>query len=117
MNPYLASLFEVTEAFVTNCGDDHQIPSLAIEVWNSLFEEETKALNTSNCPNIIKNCDCAQLANLFLQGLTKTGYAAEDDRFEDDVEGSISIQCATALSLLSQVLKDDILDLSFTYFE
>ena len=45
------------------------------------------------------------------------GFDENDQSIENDDDNSVAIMCHTALSLLSQIIKDDLLDLTFTYVQ
>lgn len=67
------------------------------------------------CPCIILNYDWNKLVSVFYNGLGNTGFDEADHTIDDDNEQSLSLQCSIALSFLSQIAKDPLLDVTFQY--
>jgi hypothetical protein len=80
-----------------------KVAGFALEVWNSLFEEEIE--NTKNAPadwqGIITRFNWRDLAAVFFNGLGHTGFDDADHTIDDEDEASVSIQCFQALALLA----------------
>jgi len=98
-----------------NSEEGQKVAGYSIEIWNTLCEEEIELAKNPNAGqlDIIKNFKWQELATLFYNGLVHTGFDEADHSIDDDNECSLSLQCSTALSFLAQILKDDLLDITF----
>lgn len=67
--------------------------------------------------DIIRTYNWKELAKLFFEGLRYTGFEESDHTIEDEDEQSISLSCSIALQLLTQVVKDEMVEVAFSYAE
>jgi hypothetical protein len=115
MARYLPELKSWTVDYIAARGEGHELAAYAIEIWNTVFEEE---LNLAAAEaGVLKAFDWPGLAAIFLNGLQHTGFAEGDHSVENDDDNSLALMCTTALSLLSQIVKDELLDITFSYVQ
>lgn len=129
MGRYLEELFNSTYSLFNlyqTCTEENtwttkeelrEIAGFSIEIWNTLCEEEISAPNYA----LIKSSQTQQgfiwqsVASLMMQGLNETGFEIENHDLEDDTGNSFAIDCAQGLRFLSQVIGNDMLDMTYQY--
>jgi hypothetical protein len=65
--------------------------------------------------DLIAQSKWQQLATVLFNGLQHTAFDEEDNSLDEEGEQSIGLSCATAVSFLTQVIGDPMLDVAFLY--
>lgn len=65
--------------------------------------------------NLIRSFDWRNLASLFFNGLLKTGLDDSDSGLDNEDDMSVSLQCSQALIFLTQIVQDEILDITIQF--
>lgn len=121
MGHWLDKLFEHTKQLMGYyvSREPVHIGNFVIEIWNQILEEEIELAKNIAVQqyDIIRTYNWKELAKLFFEGLRYTGFEESDHTIEDEDEQSISLSCSIALQLLTQVVKDEMVEVAFSYAE